>query len=87
MTNPKSTMSPEEQKVFDEYKKVAKQRAENHWLRDSLGKKVQIYCSRSPSVEGTLKAFDGRFGRILVENDHEVVEVALSAITQVRYEK
>ena len=82
-------MTPEEQKQFDAWKEHVKRRGkeESAWLVDSIGRKVQLYCNRSPSVHGTVKKVDLRFGKVLVENDEEVVEVALSAISQVRYQK
>lgn len=57
------------------------------WIKDAIGRKVEVYCSRAPSVHGVLRKVDERFGKILVQNDDETVEISLSGVVQVRYPK
>ena len=57
------------------------------WLKDGIGRDVEISCMRSPKVHGKVKAIDLRFGRVMVENDSEVIELNMSDIAQVRYPK
>ena len=75
---------------FKEGIRAAAERAKHPpavWLRDAVGKVVTIYSHRAPVVHGTVKEVDLRFGKVMVENDKEEVEVSMSGISQVRYSK
>ena len=71
------------------YKEHVKNRGEDKavWLKDAVNREVTIYCRRSPSVHGKVKALDLRFGRVMIENSEEIVEVSMGDISQVRYSK
>ena len=57
------------------------------WLQNAKGEEVDIFCFRSPKVHGKVVGVDLRFGKVLIENEEEMIEVAMSDISQVRYPK
>lgn len=79
----KESMKGEDGKLV----KQGKPRVKTVWLKDSVGKLVDVHCRRSPMVHGTVRAIDVRFGKVLLENDDETIEVSMSDIAQVRYPK
>src|SRR5437867_3714275 len=57
------------------------------WLTDHIGTQVEIYCMRAPRVVGKVKHVDLRYMNVLIENDEEIVQVAVGQIAQVRFPK
>lgn len=54
------------------------------WLSKCVGREVELYLTRSPKVQGVLREVDERFGRCIVETEHEDVIVWLGQMQQVR---
>lgn len=59
------------------------------WLADAIGRKVEVYCHRSPKVRGVVVKVDLRFGKVMIGGDgqDDDVEISMSEIAQVRYPK
>ena len=81
-------LTAEEKADFKRWKEhVLSTKDGSFWLKDSVGKEVEVYCARAPKVNGKVKALDLRFGKVVIENGDEVVEISMGAIQQVRYRK
>ena len=84
-------MTDEDWNTFQDWK--AKRLKENGrgaapWLKDAIGRQVEIYSARAPKVNGIVRNVDLRFGRIMIEeSDGEMVELSMGSIQQVRYSK
>lgn len=101
MTKPKQEEAPEDQQqpgesdkdFFARWKRHVKEgggsekRMKAVWLTDGIGRKVEISCMRSPKVIGTVRRVDKRFGKVMVECESEDVELTMSDIAQVRYQR
>ena len=89
MSGPVQGKDESDADFFKRWKEHVKDRGENKavWLKDAMGREVEIYCARAPKVNGKVKAVDLRFGRVLIETESEIVEISMGAIQQVRFPK
>jgi ABC-type oligopeptide transport system substrate-binding subunit len=88
--DPEQGKDESDEDFFKRWKKHVKEEKDSPqagWLKDAIGKEVEVYSNRAPSVHGVVRKLDLRFGKVLIENDTEVVEISLGAIQQVRFPK
>ena len=82
--------SDEEWKVFQEWKvqKLKENGRSAPWLKDAIGRTVEVYSARAPKVIGVVKNIDLRYGRVMIEEgDGGMVELSMGSIQQVRYSR
>ena len=84
-------MSEEDWEVFQKWKRTRLREKDNGhapWLKDAIGRNVEIYSARAPKVNGIVRNVDLRFGRIMIEeSDGGMVELSMGSIQQVRYQR